>query len=44
MLSPRLLEILRAYWKRVQPGPWLFPGQDPSGHVSIRAVQVARTF
>lgn len=41
MLSPRLLEILRAYWKRVQPGLWLFPGQDPSGHVSIRAVQAA---
>lgn len=34
MLSPRLLEILRAYWKRVQPGLWLFPGQDPSGHVA----------
>lgn len=29
MLSPRLLEILRAYWKRVQPGLWLFPGRDP---------------
>ncbi len=27
--------------KRVQPGLWLFPGQDPSGHVSIRAVQAA---
>lgn len=41
MLSPRLLEALRAYWKRVQPGLWLFPGQDPSGHVSIPAVQAA---
>ena len=25
MLSPRLLEVLRGYWKRVQPGLWLFP-------------------
>jgi integrase/recombinase XerD len=41
MLSPRLLEILRAYWKRVQPGLWLFPGQDPSGHVSTRTIQAA---
>ena len=41
MLSPRLLEILRAYWKRVQPGLWLFPGRDPSGRVTIRAIQAA---
>jgi site-specific recombinase XerD len=27
MLSPRLLEILRAYWKATRPRPWLFPGQ-----------------
>jgi integrase/recombinase XerD len=41
MLSPRLLEILRAYWRRVHPGLWLFPGQDPSGHVSTRTIQAA---
>lgn len=41
MLSPRLLEILRAYWKRVQPGLWLFPGRDPSGPVTICAIQAA---
>ena len=41
MLSPRLLEILRAYWKRVRPSQWLFPGQDPSGHVSARTIQGA---
>ena len=28
MLSPRLLEILRAYWKAVRPGVLLFPGAD----------------
>ena len=27
-LSPRLLEHLRAYWRRVRPGPWLFPGRS----------------
>ena len=26
MLSPRLLEILRAYWKAARPGDFLFPG------------------
>jgi site-specific recombinase XerD len=25
-LSPRLLEELRAYWRRERPSPWLFPG------------------
>jgi site-specific recombinase XerD len=28
MLSPRLLEILRAYWRIVRPDHWLFPGRD----------------
>jgi integrase/recombinase XerD len=29
MLSPRLLGVLRAYWRRARPGLWLFPGQEP---------------
>jgi site-specific recombinase XerD len=41
MLSPRLLEILRAYWRRVRPGVWLFPGQDPGAHVSPDTLQEA---
>ena len=41
MLSPRLLDILRAYWKRAQPGLWLFPGQEPGGHLSTGALQDA---
>ncbi len=41
MLSPRLLEILRAYWKRGRPSTWLFPGQEPGGHVSVGALQSA---
>jgi site-specific recombinase XerD len=28
MLSPALLETLRAYWRQAQPRVWLFPGQS----------------
>ena len=41
MLSPRLLDILRAYWRRVRPSLWLFPGQEPGEHVSIATLQDA---
>ena len=41
MLSPRLLEVLRAYWRRARPSSWLFPGQEPGGHVSVGALQSA---
>ena len=41
MLSPRLLAILRAYWRRTRSSVWLFPGQEPSGHVSRSALQDA---
>ena len=41
MLSPRLLDILRAYWKRAQPRLWLFPGQEPGDHLSTGALQDA---
>ncbi len=30
MLSPHLLELLRAWWKAVRPQGWLFPGRDPN--------------
>jgi integrase/recombinase XerD len=42
MLSPKLLELLRVYWKDEHPrGEWLFPGRDPDQHISIRSVQLA---
>jgi integrase/recombinase XerD len=34
MLSPRLLEMLREYWKRTHPGAWFFPGQKPDQPIS----------
>jgi integrase/recombinase XerD len=30
MLSPHLLELLRAYWKIARPQEWLFPGRPAS--------------
>jgi site-specific recombinase XerD len=42
MLSPKLLELLRTYWKAEHPrSEWLFPGRDPGEHISIRSVQLA---
>ena len=29
MLSPKLLELRRTYWKRYRPSTWLFPGRNP---------------
>ena len=42
MLSPRLLEILRDYWRRTRPeGEWLFPGLIPGRHIRKDAVELA---
>jgi len=41
MLSPRLLEELRAYWKRARPAAWLFPGDMPGQPISRHAVSQA---
>lgn len=29
MLPPKLLDMLRSYWKSTHPGEWLFPGRWP---------------
>ncbi len=34
LLSRRLLEELRAYWRQYRPRPWLFPGQVPTRPLS----------
>ena len=41
MLSPKLLELLRAYYKAARPKTWLFPGLDPNGPISAGAVMKA---
>jgi len=41
MLSPKLLELLRAYWKLVRPTEWLFPGVRRDCPISVHTVQKA---
>jgi site-specific recombinase XerD len=44
LLSPRLLEELRAYWRLYRPKDWLFPSQVyPERHITEGAVQRAFT-
>ena len=38
MLSPVLLEALRAYWKTSRPQDWLFPGYRPDKPITTKAV------
>ena len=41
MLSPRLLDDLRSYWKVTRPKEWLFPGDIPGQPISRHAVGLA---
>ncbi len=47
MLSPSLLELLRACWRhgqargKMRPGGWLFPGQNPLNPLSTRQLNRA---
>jgi integrase/recombinase XerD len=36
MLSPHLLDLLRAWWKAARPQGWLFPGQNPVNPLTAR--------
>jgi integrase/recombinase XerD len=38
MLSPRLLEVLRDYWRSERPTDWLFPGDIPGRPITTEAV------
>ena len=39
MLSPKLLEILRTWWRVEKPEHWLFPSDMPGQHISSGAVE-----
>ena len=39
LLSPRLLEVLRCYWRIYRPTDYLFPGGTRAGHVSPDTVR-----
>ena len=41
MLSPKLLAVLRDWWKVERPRHWLFPGDRPEAPITRRAVQLA---
>src|SRR6202045_2398823 len=41
MLSPHLLELLRAWWKAARPQGWLFPGQNPVQSMTTRQLNRA---
>jgi integrase/recombinase XerD len=41
MLSPALLELLRAYWKATRPQGWLFPGRNPVQPLTTRQLNRA---
>jgi integrase/recombinase XerD len=41
MLSPRLLEVLRDWWRAAKPKPWLFPSDIPGRHITRYAVERA---
>ena len=41
MLSPQLLEVLRAWWQQSRPQGWLFPGLDPLLPMTVRQLNRA---
>jgi len=41
MLSPKLLEILRSWWRVERPQHWLFVGERPGRHITRNAVEQA---
>ena len=41
MLSPRLLRILRIYWRIARPKDWLFPGREESRPIDAQVLYAA---
>ena len=40
MLSPKLLELLRLYWRLRKPKDWLFPGERPNRPMRASGVRI----
>ena len=41
MLSPKLLTLLRTYWKAARPADWLFPSKIPGQPLNVASLQRA---
>jgi integrase/recombinase XerD len=41
MLSPKLIDTLRRYWRAARPKEWLFPGKRPGQPITRSAVESA---
>ena len=41
MLSPKLLQILRDWWRVSRPRPWFFPGKRPGHPITLTAAPLA---
>jgi site-specific recombinase XerD len=41
MLSPHLLDLLRAWWRAARPHGWLFPGRNPVQPMTTRQLHRA---
>jgi integrase len=41
MLSPQLLDVLRAWWRQCRSQGWLFPGRDPFLPITTRQLNRA---
>src|SRR6201987_769237 len=41
MLSPHLLDLLRAWWQAARPKGWLFPGRNPAQPMTTRQLNRA---
>ena len=40
LLSPKLLELLRLYWRWRKPKDWLFPGDKPGAPMHLCGIRI----
>jgi integrase/recombinase XerD len=43
ILSEKIINLLRMYIEIIKPDKWLFPGQYPNTHLTVRTIQVVFT-